>query len=262
MSTVRLITFALLVALALSATATSSAQAVSAPFWSIGGSRLVAGKTHNFDARADAVVGFTLEIPEAGVKVECAELRTEKGVLLGSEPGQPGKDDEIAVFSNCAVTGNGTPCTVAAPIKTNQITSELVESVGNGPGGHGKQLLEELKPVTPATGFVTLHFEGAGCTITEGIVSGSVAGEVNIDNPNNEPIELGQAPIEATSWMVNFPKKEFTEVLLVNTKGVAETTKVGLVAFGFRATLDGLALTLLANTKFESEPNAKWSPLP
>lgn len=242
---------ALLATFALSVVAASTAQAVTAPFWSIGGTRLVAGKTHNFDAKAFRT--FELIDPFSGAVIKCAAWRTERGVLLGSNPGQPGKDDEIAVFSNCTVTGNGGKCSVVEPIRTTPLTSELVENTA------GKQLLEEFKPTSGAT-VATIGFEGE-CTVPTTEVLGSVAAEVLTDNAAEEKIELGQTAKEATSWLIKFPAAPIAEALLVNTKGEHETVKFGLTAFGNLSILAGTALTLLANTKFEPE-RANWSPLP
>ena len=248
---------ALLAVFALSAVVASVAQAETAPFFTVGGTRLVAGKTHNFDARIASGSSFVLTVVGTGVSVTCTSFSVEKGVLLGSNAGQPGKDDEIATFSSCTVAGNGATCTVNEPIKTNQLTSELVENESNR-----NQLLEEFKP-TAGAAFVSLTFAGT-CTVVSGTVSaeGSAAAEVLLDNAGQGKIELGQKPEEATSWLVKFPTTPITSVLLVNTKGERETTGVGLTLGGLESTLGGTVLTLLANTKFEPEPTAKWSPLP
>jgi len=238
---------------ALSAMAASAAQAVTAPYFTIGGTRLIAGQTHNFDAKAFNAEGFTLT--SGVIKITCTNLSIREGVLLGSNAGQPGKDDEIAVFSNCTVAGNGTGCTVAEPIVTNPLTSELVENEKNK-----NQLLEEFKPVTPPT-FVTLLLS-ANCTASGQVaVTGSVAAELLTD-PGEATIELGQAAKEAGSWLVKFPTTTIKEVLLINSSGSFETVKMKLESFGVESSLKGTALSLLANTKFEGERNALWSPLP
>jgi hypothetical protein len=244
---------ALVAVFALSAIAASAAQAVTAPFFTVGGTRLVAGKTHNFDARAFPGSRFTLETPALGVSITCTSFSTKAGVLLGSNPGLPGKDNQVSVFSGCTVTGNGTSCTVVEPIETKPLTSELVESQ------NGKQLLEEFKPTTGAV-FVVIRFTGT-CTVKESEVTGAVAAEVLTD-PAEGKIELGQTPTEGTSFLVKFPVTSITEVLLINSSGTRETAKLALEAFTFPSTLTGTALALLANTKFEPERSAKWSPLP
>jgi hypothetical protein len=240
--------------LASSAMIVSAAQAVTAPFFSVGGTRLVAGKTHNIDARAFPGSRFTLSTPALGVSITCTSLSAEKGSLSGSNAGLPGLGHGFAVFSGCTVSGNGEPCSVVEPITTNSLSGELVESE------NGRQLLVEFKPTT-GTNFLDIRFTGAGCTVKESTVSGSVAAEVLTD-PAEGKIELGQTPTEGTSFLVNFPTTSVTEVLLINSSGTKETGKVALEAFTFPATLTGCALSLLASTKFEPERSAKWSPLP
>jgi hypothetical protein len=262
MKRLKTIGLALLAVFALSAVAASAAQAVTAPFFTIGGTRLVAGKTHNFDSRAlPGGAGFTLSTPAAGLKITCTSLQVKEGVLLGSNAGQPGKDDEIAIFTSCKQTGNGTEpgCKVKEPIETKPLASELVEIDAT------KQTLgEEFKPKT-GTEFVEVKFEGgAECSVgVAANVDGEVAAQVLTDNGKEEALELGQTATQATSWLVKFPSTPITEVLLVNSKGEKETrTLEALSVLNLPSSLSGTTLTLLASTKFVPEPTALWSPLP
>lgn len=255
----RLIGVALLAVLALSAIAASSAQAVSpAPFFTVNGARLAAGHTHNIAAKKKSTT-FVLSVPEFGVSVTCTKVTVEKGVLLGSNEGEPGKDNEITAFSGCEVSGDGSPCAVAEPITTSPLISEQVENVVSGTGG--KQLLEEFFPASGST-FVTLTFSGTGCTPVVGAqaVSGQVAAEVLLDNAAQGKIELGQTAEQAVSWVLKFPGAESTEVWLI-TNGVGKIAKVKLTTGGSLSTLTGETLQLLANTKGEPEYTL-WSPLP
>jgi hypothetical protein len=254
----RTIGLALLAVFALSAIAASAAQAVTAPYFTIGGTRLVAGKTHNFDSRAlPGGAGFVLNTPNLGIKITCTSLNVTKGVLLGSNAGQPGKDDEVALFTGCTVTGAGTGCVVKEPVETNPLTSELIEIDGTK-----EPLGEEFKPTTGNV-FVILHFVGSECIVPEAEVKGEVAAQDLTDSSTPEAIELGQAATEATSWRLTFPATPIAEVLLVNTKGEKETHKLeGFTTDSQSSVLEGTSLQLLANTKFEPERSAKWSPLP
>jgi hypothetical protein len=245
--------------LALAATIVSSAQAISpAPFFTITGTRLVAGKTHNFASHA--VKPFVLNIPEQGIKIECTKLTVEKGVLLGSNEGEPGQASGIGKFTGCSlVEGNGAPA-CALPegtITTNQLVSEQVESVSGA--GSGKQLLKEVFPDS-GPNFVTLAFTGSGCETKETAVSGQLASEILLDNAGEGKVELGQTPEQATGWLLKFPATAIKEVWLI-THGAGKIAKVKLLTFGDTATQIGTELTLLANTKFAPE-NALWSPLP
>jgi hypothetical protein len=94
MNRFRLIGAVLLAMFALGCAMASAAQATSAPFFSVGGTRLVAGKTHNFDARLFSA----FELKANGIRVRCTGLAVEKGVLLGSNEGEPGRDDETVKF--------------------------------------------------------------------------------------------------------------------------------------------------------------------
>lgn len=267
MNRFRLIGVVLLAMFALGCAMASAAQATSAPFFSVGGTRLVAGKTHNFDARLFSA----FELKANGIRVRCTGLAVEKGVLLGSNEGEPGRDDETVKFSSCSlVEGNGFPeChlspkegseEVSTTITTVPLKSEMVENVLEGAGG--KQLLEEFFPQTGTT-FATLFFGPKGeCTIEAAKVTGSVAGEILTDEVGNtEKVELGTPKKESTSWLVNFPAVSISEVWLI-TGGGAKIAKTELEFGAVAAVLTGTALTLLANTKFEPEPAAKWSPLP
>jgi len=184
----RLIGAVLVAVFALGAMIAAAAQAETAPSFTVGGTRLIAGKTHNIDIKATKP--FALSNVTLGLEIKCAGLSTEKGVLLGSNPESPGRDDEIAVLSGCKlVEGNGEAagCHLAASaggaatsttITTEALKSEQVENVVSSKVG--KQLLEEFVPGPGTNGFVTLFFGPAipPCEVEETIVSGSVAGEV------------------------------------------------------------------------------------
>jgi hypothetical protein len=262
----RLIGVALLAVFALGAVVASAAQAEIAPSFTIGGTRLVAGRTHNFDARA--VKTFILTNPLGTVKIECTSLGTEEGVLLGSNAENPGKDNEIVVFSGCVnpAGSNGEECHLSnkeegaetvTTLKTEPLKSEQVENVVNGTKGN--QLLEEVFPAKGAV-FITLFF-GGKCTVFASKVSGQVVGENLLDNAGLGTVELGQVPQERTSWLVRFPNPPITQVWLISN-GVGKIVKTEQTGPGGQTIQEGTALTLLASTKFVPEPNALWSPLP
>ncbi len=255
----RLTAVTLLAGLALAATITASAQAISpAPFFTIGGTRLAAGKTHAFATHI--VRAFVLNTPEQGTKIECIKLAVENGALEGSSEGTPGKAHGIAHFTGCSlVEGNGAPnCKLTEEaIVTNPLTSIQVENVSSG--GGGKQLLKDIFPTSGAS-FVTLHFTGTKCTTTETAVSGQTVAEIVTNEATEKVIELGQAPKEATSWDIRFPTTSVKEVWLI-TNGVGKIAKTKELASGEAATQTGTDLTLLASATGVDE-NVLWSPLP
>jgi hypothetical protein len=253
-----------LVAVALSvlgAMTATAARAETAPSFVIGGTRLTAGKTHNFAAKAYKGTSITLTNASASFKITCKALALENAVLLGSSEGSPGSAGEIAIFSECALeSGNGAPeCKLASEaLVTEPIKSEQVENVVGSKAG--KQLLEEFFPVSAANGFLTVHFTGAKCTISETIVSGQTVGEVVLDNASEGAVELGQTPQERTSWLIRFPSTAITQVWLISN-GTGKVQKTKETAFGETAFQEGTELVLLANG--ECEPEYKnWRPAP
>ncbi len=241
--------------------APAPAQAAAAPFWSVGGTRLAAGVTHNIAAKGYKEKGFTISF-QLGVgelvKVTCAALTAEKAVLLGSSKGEPGRDGGSIKFSGCALEeGNGYPKCEIEPTITTRLGSELVENVVSGEGG--KQLLEEFFPETGSK-FMTLKFKPqTSCTVAEIGITGKAVGEVLTD-PGEEKIELGQTAKEAASWLLKFPAAPIHTVWLIANE-VGKEASTELVAFAETVFLAGTVLTSLANSKFEPE-ETKWSPLP
>jgi Trypsin len=230
-------------------------EAKAGPFWSIGGTRLKVGQTHNITAKAFSA-SFRLSTPAAGVEIACEKVTVKDGVLLGSESGTEGKNSEVAELSgSCAVTGNGTSCKVTEPIVTEPLLSELVDNVEKS--GVGKKLLVLFAPIS-GTKFATLKFTGT-CTVKETKATGNVAAEVLTD-PGEETVELGQSAKQAASWLLKYPETPVTEVWLVSG-GAGKVVNVELTAFGDSSAEIGTVLVSLANSKFETE-KIEWSPLP
>ena len=258
----------MLAVFALGAIAASGAQAEEAPFFSIGGTRLASGKTHNITAHG--IKKFELKTPAQGTNITCEKLTVEKGVLLGSNAGTQGKADQVSKFEGCKLaTGNGVKegCFLAATeggvetttITTNPLHGELVENVE---AGHGGKKLEEL--YTPATGtvFVTLFFGPSipPCEVLATKVTGKTVAEV-VKDTGEESIELPGPTAEETSFIDRFPVAAIKEVWLVSG-GTGKIVEIEQVALSHPSTQHGTALVLLANSTFEPEPKTKWSPLP
>ncbi len=248
MKQLKLIATTLLAIIVLGALAATAAQAEEAPFWTVGGSRLKASQTRNITAKAfSAELRFST--PEAGITLTCAKLKLNVGVILGSEPGEPGKNNEVIELSECKVNGNGEKCTLLTPIITTPLTSELVENVESKKVG--KKLLEEFFP-TSGTNIFTIAFSGE-CKTKETKFTGKFAAEALTD-PGEATIELGQAAAQAKSYLLRFPEVGVTEVWLIKG-GVGSAVKVGLASFGDEEFLAGTTLVLLEN-------GGEWSPLP
>jgi hypothetical protein len=229
----------------MSAVVATAAQAEEAPFWSRGGSgaRLGKGETRDISAKISSS-SFVLK-SSGGETITCHGIRLKEGVLLGSEPGEPGTNDEVVeFFKECGVTGDGTGCTIEEPIVTENLKSELVYAENK------KQVLEEFKPAVSGGRLATLHF-GSTCTPVKGAVAveGTVAAEVL--NGKSEKIELPTHPAEEATGFVKFPETAIRKVWLIKG-GVGEEAAIGIKVATLAATLTGTALVLLANSKGES----------
>jgi len=259
-SRVRLMLVALLGVFALGAVAAAAAQAevMEAPSWTVEGHRLGLNSRGEPETRniTSKIYSEKFKLEALGTTITCTALSLNEGVILGSELGLPGKNDEVIKFTGCTTSTAG--CEIPeGKIETLPVKSELVEDKT------GKSLLVEFFPNT-GTKFARIPLKakpGEKCGKEFDVVEGQVAGEVRAD-PNKPPelgklIELGQTHEEATSWLINFPAAPITEVCL---KSVAtEKCKVvkleTLTLNALEAKLTGTALVLLSN-------GGNWSPLP
>jgi hypothetical protein len=249
---VRIVGLALFAVFAVSVVAASAAQAIEAPYFqkeSSGGvvSRLKLNETRNFKS---ANVGSYI-LTSGLIVISCtSETTNNSGVLLGSEKGEPGTNNETVEFKGCSVTGNGSgACTgaksVGEPIITKPLKTELV---------YGVETKKTYTLFSPASGaeFVKLTFP-AGCTHTETAVSGKVAAE-NLNEAKVE-IELGKQYVPQTKGFVSFPSTPIKKVVKVKA-GVAQApTTVELVVFGAASILTG-------ESSVELESKEKWCILP
>jgi hypothetical protein len=244
----------LLAVFGLSVVMASAAQAEEAPYWTVGGTRLVGGKTHNIQARNFNSGALQLVVPAEGLTLACKKLKLKEGVLLGSNAGEPGRNNEVIVFEECEVKGDGEKCTLLTPIVTNSLSSELVENVESGKVG--KRLLILFQPIKQP--FVTMQFSGT-CKIKETEVEGSVLAEVQSEA--GVPVELPNTGTEATSWLLKTLTASPAEIWLIKA-GVGSAIKPKeLIFFGDAAKEEATALVLLANAAGVAE-EGKWSPLP
>ncbi len=269
----RLMLVALFGVLALGALTAAAAQAVEAPRWSIGGTDLPEGKTHYISTK---IYSSNFKLKTGNTTETCTEVKLVEGSLLGSNAGNPGKNNEVIEFNKCTISGTVggktiTNCTPEEPIRTNPVVSELVETEKAKPGTSGS-LLTLFAPAEGST-FVTLKFitgTGGLCPATTK-VTGQVIGQMLTDP--EKPPELGKLvelpnvnSAEAKSWLINFPATPILKVTLIKGGVATEVTDKQLEAFTEPATLEGTALLLLAkkNTTtglLESETTL-WSPLP
>jgi hypothetical protein len=251
----RTLAAALTVIAAIAAIAAATAQATSAPYWFINGTRLAAGKTH-FISLKPVSAKLNLTTPALGIEISCTGSSLKEGVLLGSNENNPGTNNEVLVWTGCKLEkGNGFPeCKLTSEtLTTNSLRSELVEKAAAP-----KILLAEFFPVKQP--FITLHFEGK-CEFSEASLEGSFAAEVTTDNTAEETVELGQAAKQATSWRLRFPNVENLKIILIK-EGVASEVKTELTFEAAPTILTGVALISLAKKNGSEPEEVNWSPLP
>jgi hypothetical protein len=261
----RLIAVALLSVFALGAVVASAAQAEEAPFWTVGGTRLEAGQTRFITAKTYKPTTNPWLLSGDGLKITCTEVAIlPHGVLLGSEPGEPGTNDEIVSFKTCKVEGNagkeekvkGECETVSEPINTTNLKSELVED---------KTKTKLLVLFEPATGTLLAELTfPKPCKIEKAKVTGSVNAEVLTD-PGEKVIELPNEKIEAKSWLLDFLSTQPVDIWLIKGGVGKEVETKALEVNGTTATLTGIALVLLAELNKNNElvsTEEEWSPLP
>jgi len=241
----------LLALFAFSAIAATAAQAEEAPFWSIQGTRLAAGKT--FELTAKAKTNQTLTA--AGITITCTALALKEGaVLLGSNAGEPGRSDEIIKYTGCKVAGNGEPCEVATPGKEEVVTEALTNELAYA--SNKKSLVVEFKPIK-GTILSKLKFSGSGCKETETSVHGVAVAKALTEA--EVLLELPNAVAQATSFLLKIEPTVKTKIWLITAGVGSEVETEEITAFGHEATLAGTALILLAEKGKSVEK--LWSPL-
>jgi hypothetical protein len=245
----------LLAVFAFGAIAVSAAQAATeGPFWKIENKRLEKNETREITVKAyegtTSPIRLEAELLGIKAKVECKLASVAKGSFIAG--GVPGTGEQVAEFSDCVTTNNGSACKVVEPIVTEKIKAELV--VSDEKGRLGQFILVEFDPAAGTEAkFVTLHFTGT-CTVTEtevgkGLVVGSAYKDPGSGTPT-EPVKTREAP-EAASSLIKFPD-EFTDnegvkSVFLFKGGVFELVTIKpFKAFGNEAKLTGIVLVLLA----------------
>jgi hypothetical protein len=251
---------ALLVACALGAIAATAAQAEEAPYWSIEGTRLAAGKTFEITAKAvgtegsEVKKGGVLLPPQAGIEIGCKKVKFAKGaVLLGSNAGEPGKADETIEYSECVQTGAGEPCEVTkGEVKTEPLTNELAYAENK------KSLVVTYTPAKGKT-YTVVHFTGTGCTLAEAVIKGVVVAGVYTDAEPPVLLELPNGVAQAESFLFSSQRVSKSKIWLIKggTGAAVETEEITFA--GLEGYVSG---TLLINLAEKGEPvKRKWSPL-
>jgi hypothetical protein len=245
----RLIGVALLAVFALGAIAASAAQAEEAPYWTVNGTRLEAGQTRFITTKESKpfVLGGD------GLTITCTETNVlPHGVLLGSNAGEPGTDDETASFKVCKAEGNSvSKCgALFEPINTTNLKSELVLD---------KTKTKLLTLFQPRSGslLATIKFEACEFKVTGSFL-------VEALNSKEEAITTSTPKEQAASGYLRFPAAQPVEVWLIKAGTGSLITAKPLEIAGAPLTLSGQILILLAELNSKDElvsTGEEWSAL-
>ena len=191
----------------------SVAVAEEAPYWSIEGTRLAAGKTAEISVKAVS----NQVLNAAGISITCEGLAVEKGaVLLGSNAGEPGK--------------------------TNPLTSELAYAPNK------KSLVAVFSPASGKKLWV-LKFTGSGCVETEPTVEGQVVVGVFTDAATPVLLELPAAVASAPSFLLKLVAASKTKIFLIKGGVGTEVETNEIKWFGHESSLTGTLLVSLVSGK-------------
>jgi hypothetical protein len=257
MARLQLIGVALLGVFALGGIAAVAAQAEGtegAPYWSIEGTRLAAGKTFEILAKS---VSAEQTLTAGTDIVTCKTLKLKPGaVLLGSNGNEPGKSDETFQYGGCTVTGNGTKCAVEnGTMETEPLTNELAYAENK------KSLVIEFDPVKSHV-LATLHFvpeAGGSCTVSTTKLTGLIVAKVLTDEASPKLLELPNHVTQAESFLLEAPSTTIRHIWLITAgTGIAFETEE-LNDFGATSVFTGTALIALA--VHGTSVTTKWSPL-
>jgi hypothetical protein len=239
---------------AIAATAAQAEGTENAPYWSIEGTRLAAGKTFEIVAKSTSAA----QTLTAGTDiVKCTSIKLKPGaVLLGSNGNEPGKSDETLQYGGCTVTGNGEKCEVEnKTVETEPLTNELAYAENK------KSLVIEFDPIKGKI-LATLHFKietGGKCEVTSTKVTGLVVARALTDEATPVLLELPNHVTQAESFLLEAPSTVIRHIWLITAgTGTAFETEE-LNAFGATSVYTGTALIQLA--VHGTAVTTKWSPL-
>jgi hypothetical protein len=242
----------LLALLTLGAIAATTAQAEEAPYWSIEGTRLAAGKTAEVTAKAVGNKTLTAGV----VTITCTGGSLKPGaVIIGSNAGEPGKTEGVIELSGCTQTGNGSPCEVpSGKITTEPLTGELAYA-------ENKKSLVGVAVPKKGKRLVALHFTGSGCLVPEAAIDGWVVGGIFTDVAGQAGVllELPNSVAQAKSFIGKSTGTSKSNIWLIKAGTGSAVTTEELTYNGTEATLSGESLGLLSTNGVSNEK--LWCPL-
>jgi hypothetical protein len=213
----------------------------SAPYWSIEGTRLAAGKTFEVVGKSTSAA----QTLTAGTDiVSCTTVKQKPGsVLVGSNGNEPGRSTGALQFGGCTVSGNGSGCAVEnGTLETEPLTGELAYAENK------KSLVAESDPVKGKI-LATLHFKAetdGTCTIASTKVTGLIVAKALTDEKTPVLLELPNHVTPAESGLLEAPSTPIRHIwLIIAGVGTAFETEE-LNAFGATSVYTGTGLVQLA----------------
>jgi hypothetical protein len=232
MKRTRMISLAVLTALALGAISAAAAQATEGPFYKINGARLAAGSGQAAEAKIKP--GSEYVLTAGGVVISCTAQKLQAGSeLLGSNTNNSSTSKEVVEFESCKVENNGPNC----KLKTTTITTEKVaNTLDFANAARTGTILIFFRPVEKTVFAKIVFANDKECTLPSTSVEGTTAAEALSEAGGK--VEVGSEPAKAKIGRVNFPATPITKDF-VEVGGSLKEVVPSLKAFGKAATLVG-----------------------
>ena len=200
-------------------------SSVEGPSWVVEGHKLGASESHEvLSASSSGEYSMTVGYDPA-YTIACKKQAVEKASIAG---GIPSTLTATFSFSECAVKGNGTGCTVGSPLKTDPLTGELGYETNEGRG----KILARFEG--SGGHFIDLKL-GSSCVVRELESKGSLVAEIVSEGTEAKVNQLRfpTTPIK-TMWVENGAGelKEKTASMTGNneTEVIAGTSELELVS--------------------------------
>jgi hypothetical protein len=219
---------AVLATLAVTALAASAAYATTeGPFYKIAGARLASGATKT--VTLSKTEKDTISVPGLGVTITCKMAISAGSKLTGSNGANSSGSEGAITFSNCIVSGNGTPCAVE---NETFVLSQLKGTLGYSNAARTGKLLELFKP-TVGKKITLIKFVGAGCTFSEAEIEGSFIENLG---SSTSPVEVGLEK-QATNNVMRF--QSTVNKIWTESAGALTEVKSSMTFAGINVTFSG-----------------------
>ena len=202
-------------------------HAVQGPFWVTKGAKLESGESHEV-LLASSSGEYSISVGPVShydYTITCKKQKIEKASITG---GILSTIKASFGFSECAVKGNGSGCTVPEPLLTEPLTGELGYATNEG------------------TGKVLARFEGSGGHFIEGEFGGSCTskdlefdGALVAEIVSEGKVAEVEKPHEAKVEQLRFPETPIEKVWVENEKGELKEKTASMHDVGERVGVAG-----------------------